>query len=327
MKDRVPETTLSEKISRNRAVIIRYGSLVLVLLLFLILSDGEIFSLYNIRSLLGQTAPLLIISVGLVFIFSHGGFDISAGAVVGLCCVVITAVMNMTDSVPVALLASVLVSAALYAFNWAMTVKIGLMSAISSLAIFFIARGAVTYISSLYSGNLGLVNYGAIAVFKNNMTWHICMILFASGLCVFLFNYTKLGKYAKAIGGNPLSAEQSGADVSQVKLLCYLLAGMMVGVASVFVLARAGTVSKNIGAGMEMDVMVALILGGMNLNGGARARVSAAITGSFTYKLLANGLTMAGVSQNYISVAKGLLFLFIVTLTLRQSKAIKELPR
>ena len=88
-----------------------------------------------------------------------------------------------------------------------------------------------------------------------------------------------------------------------------------------------GNVGKNIGAGKEMDVMVAVILGGMNLNGGAKSRMEAAIVGTITYTLLANGLTIAGVDQEYITLVKGLIFIAIIGLTLRQSKTIREMPR
>ena len=146
-------------------------------------------------------------------------------------------------------------------------------------------------------------------------------------VCLFFFHFTSLGKYAKAIGDNPISAEQSGARITKIKFWCYFIAGICVGAASVIILARAGNVSRNIGAGMEMNVMIAIILGGMNLSGGAKSRISAAIVGTITYSLLANGLTIAGVSQGHITLIKGIIFLLIVAMTLRQNKTVAQMPR
>nr|MCR5755512.1 hypothetical protein [Acetatifactor sp.] len=176
-------------------------------------------------------------------------------------------------------------------------------------------------------GRINLVNYQAIAPFKSNFLIPLIAMLVVSLIGVFLFNYTKLGKYCRAIGDNPLCAEQSGANVAKIKFWCYSIAGICVGIASVFLLARSGNVGKNIGAGTEMDVMVAVILGGMNLNGGAKSRVSAAIVGTITYLLLSNGLTIAGVSQAYISLIKCAIFIVIIGITLRQKKSVVEMPR
>jgi ribose transport system permease protein len=321
--------TLSPKIflSRNKNTLVRYGSLLLVLVLFGIITKGALFSEYNLKSLIGQTCALLMIAAGMIFVFSHGAIDIASGSVAGICGLAVTLILNATGSVFLAVSSAVVVSVLLYLFCWFATVKFGLMSTISSLAVMFAARGMVTYILSLSDGRINIAAYGLIAPFKNNFALQLVLMVATAAVCLLLFNYTALGRYSRAIGDNPVSARQSGAKTARVKLWCYLLAGICVGAASVVILARAGNVSKNIGAGTEMNVMVAVILGGMNLNGGAKSRISAAIVGTITYSLLANGLTIAGVSQGYITLVKGVLFLAIAAATLRQSKTVAEMPR
>ncbi len=311
----------------NRNAIVCYGSLILVIALFTVLTEGKILSLYNLKSLVGQMSTLMIISVGMIFMFGHGTVDITSGAVGGLCTLAITVVLNKTESVPAALIAAIMISVLLYWFCWFVTAKFGLMSIISSLAVMFIARGLVTYLLSLNDGRINIQNYNLIAPFKSNFLIPLGTMILIAILGIILFNYTKLGKYVRAIGDNPLCAQQSGANVTRIKFWCYTIAGFCVGTGSIFLLARAGNVSKNIGSGLEMDVMVAVILGGMNLNGGAKSRISAAIAGTITYALLSNGLTIAGVSQVYISLIKSLIFICIIGMTLRQKKSIAEMPR
>lgn len=314
-------------IVNNKNAIVRFGSLLLVVVIFAIVTKGNIFSAYNLKSLVGQTCALLIISVGMIFMFSHGAVDISSGAVAGLCSLIITLVLGGTGSMPLAIILSMLVSVALYLFCWFVTVRFGLLSTISSLAVMFVARGLVTYVLSGQSGQINIGYYELISPFKNNLAIQLIVIALAAAGCLLLFNFTALGKYSKAIGDNPVSSAQSGANINRVKFWCYLIAGVCVGIASVFILARAGNVSRNIGAGMEMNVMVAVILGGMSLSGGAKSRISSAIVGAVTYSLLSNGLTIAGVSQGYITLVKGFIFLVIIAMTLRQSKTITEMPR
>lgn len=314
-------------IKRNRNNIVCYGSLVLVVVLFSIITRGQIFSPYNLKSLAGQMVVLMIISIGMIFMFAHGTVDIASGAVVGLCTLIITLVLNATGNVPISVLAAIAIAVALYLFMWFVTAYLGLMSIIASLAVMFIARGLVTYILSLNDGRINIAHYDMIQPLKSNVIYALIAMAVVAVIGIIVFGYTRLGKYCKAIGDNPISAEQSGARLKLVKFWCYAIAGCCVGLASLFLLARSGNVGKNIGSGTEMDVMVAVILGGMNLNGGAKSRIGAAIAGVITYTLLSNGLTIAGVNQTYITLVRGIIFIVIIGVTLRQNKSVAEMPR
>ena len=307
--------------------LIRYGAFALVLIVFAITTGGKLFSTYNIKSIISQVTPLLIMSVGLIFVFAHGGMDISVGAVVGLCSLLSVYVLNDTGSVFLVLLTCIAVSVACYLINGGSSIFFKIMSTISSLAIMFAARGIVTYNVSRTEDTIRFTDSSLVKLFSDNYGFMIasCVIIVLIGKV--LFDYTKLGKQAKAIGDNPLGAAQSGANVNLIKMLCYVAAGVCVGIASVFAISRVGSVSENMGSGREMDVLIALILGGMTLSGGTGSRLSSAVIGSVTYVLLSNGLSISGVPTNYISLVKGILFLVIVVLTLRQSKNIRELPR
>ncbi len=314
-------------IKKQKSNIIQYGCLILVVILFSILTGGQLFSSYNIKSLIGQITPLLIMSVGLIFIFAHAGMDISCGAVVGLNALISILIINNTGSVLLALIVSVVVSLALYLFNLFISIKFRIMATISSLAIMFIARGIITYVCSLNDGVIQLANYNSISNLKSNVTLQLIVCIVVVVIAVILFNFTKLGHQAKAIGENPLSAEQSGANVNKIKYLCYAFAGLCVGIAGIFVLARSGNVGKNIGSGNEMDVMVAIILGGTSLSGGSKTKISSAVVGCITLKLLSNGMSIAGIPTEMVSLVKGILFIVIIMTTLRQSKNVKEMPR
>ncbi len=312
---------------KHKSVIIQYGCLILVVILFSIITKGQLFSAYNIKSLIGQVTPLLIMSIGLLFIFAHAGMDISCGAVVGLNALLSIVIINGTGSIVLALLASVISSLLLYLFNLFISIKFKIMATISSLAIMFIARGIITYVCSLNDGVIQLANYDIISNLKSNAILQVIVCVLIVLVATVLFNYTKLGHQAKAIGDNPLSAAQSGTNVNKIKYLCYAFAGICVGIAGIFVLARSGNVGKNIGSGNEMDVMVAIILGGTSLSGGSKTRISSAVVGCITLKLLSNGMSIAGIPTEMVSLVKGILFIVIILTTLRQSKNVREMPR
>ena len=312
----------------HRGTVIQYTSFIFVIVLFYILTGGNIFSIYNIKTLIGQTAPLIIASVGVVFIFANGSVDIASGAVAGLCAMVSALILNATSSIPLALIVSIVISVIMYLFSTIVSIKFRLVFTISSLAVMFMARGVVTYVCSLMpSTTVGLNNYDIIKNFKTGTALQIILTTATVLVCWVLFSFTKIGKQSRAVGDNPVSAQQSGVKINKNKVLCALIAGICIGIVSIFSLARAGSVTKSIGSGMEMDIMVALILGGMSLSGGSKSKFSAAVIGPITFRLMSNGMTMAGVPTAYVSFIRGIIFLIIVFATLRQNKDIREMPR
>ncbi|MPW26576.1 hypothetical protein GC105_12335 [Alkalibaculum sp. M08DMB] len=315
-------------IKENRGTIIQYASLLFVILLFGIITGGNIFSSYNVKTLIGQISPLMIVSSGVVFMFANGSIDIASGAVIGLCAMLSALILNSTDSLPLALIVSVIVSIVLYLFSTFVSIKFGLVSTIASLAIMFMARGVITYVCSLMPSTvISLNNYSILQKFKTDPVLQIVITVSIVVITWIIFSFTKIGKGAIAIGDNPVSARQSGIKIEKTKCICAAIAGTCVGIASIFSLARAGSVTKNIGSGIEMDIMVAIILGGMSLAGGSKSKFSAAVIGTITFRLLSNGMTMSGVPTRYVSLIRGIIFLVIVFATLRQSKNVKEMPR
>ena len=190
---------------------------------------------------------------------------------------------------------------------------------ISSLVFMMILSGvsSITY-TVLGSRNVALTSID-YRIFKQ--PWLMLLILFIEVIIVsYLFNKTKLGKYAKAIGANPVVAKQSGINLIKYKIIAYVIMGICVVVASVFQMGYTGSASDSTGTGFEMNVMVALILGGMPLAGGMRSKVSCAVVGSLTYSLLDVGLPMIGIAVNQVYFIKSLLFIVVVLITCRKDR-------
>lgn len=314
----------------NKNGLIRYGLLILVVIIFAAATGGRLFSSFSINSILSQLTPLIILCVGLTFIFAHGNFDISAGAVLALSALVSIFIINGMGCTPasvlVALLASITLCVGFYMFNIFVSIKFRIMSTIGSLAIMFTARGIVTYLVSQTMSGYKLNDTSALALFREQWFMVVCALIVAL-VGWFVFSYTSFGKYNKAMGDNMLSAMQSGAKVNRIRYLSYTIAGVCVGLATMFYLSRTNSVTQNFGQGREMDIMIALILGGMLLSGGSKSRMSAAIVGSVTYVILTNGLSQLGLSDAYVLIIKSVIFIAMVASTLRRSATIKAMPR
>ncbi len=314
----------------NKNIFIRYGLLVAVIIIFAAATGGRIFTERSIKSILSQVTPLIILCVGMVFVFAHGNFDISSGAVIALDALLAILVMNKLGCTPASVLAavavSVAVSEAFYLLNIFISIKFRIMSTIGSLAIMFTARGIVTYLVSRTLSGYKLDDTSALAIFREQW-FMVLMILLFSVIGWIVFSFTQFGKYDKAIGDNQLSAMQSGAKPDAIKYISYAIAGFAVAIAAMFYLSRTNSVTQNFGSGREMDIMIALILGGMLLSGGSKSRMSAAIVGSVTYIILTNGLSQMGLADAYVLIIKSVVFIVMVATTLRRSATIKAMPR
>lgn len=315
-------------LKKHSAQVAAYSGLALCVVFFTILTPifGEsIWSAAKIKTLMQNVIVLALMSVGATFVYSLGSMDISIGRQVGLYATLVVIIGNATGSLLWGILLSLVISVVISAINGAAGEVLNIHPVISSLVFQMVISGvsSVMY-NSLGSRNVALMNTIDVSIFRQ--TWFMILALVIEVLIVgYLFNFTKLGKNAKAIGANPTAARQSGINLVQYKVYAYIIMGVCVVLAALFQMGYTASASDSTGTGFEMNVMVALILGGMPLSGGMKSKVSCAIVGSFTYALLSVGLPMLGVAANQVFVIKAVLFLIVVVLTCRKKTGI--LPR
>lgn len=315
-------------LKKHSAQVAAYSGLALCVVFFTILTPifGEsIWSAAKIKTLMQNVIVLALMSVGATFVYSLGSMDISIGRQVGLYATLTVIIGNATGSLLWGILLSLVISVVISAINGAAGEVLGIHPVIFSLVFQMVISGvsSVMY-NSLGSRNVALMNTMDVSIFRQ--TWFMILALVIEVLVVgYLFNFTKLGKNAKAIGANPTAARQSGINLVQYKVYAYIIMGVCVVLAALFQMGYTASASDSTGTGFEMNVMVALILGGMPLSGGMKSKVSCAVVGSFTYALLSVGLPMLGVAANQVFVIKAVLFLIVVVLTCRKKTGV--LPR
>ena len=117
------------------------------------------------------------------------------------------------------------------------------------------------------------------------------------------------------IGAGETAAEYSGFQVKRTKVLVFVFAGMLAGAASIFSLLRTGSVISTTGNLLETDVMIALVLGGLPITGGARSKYSPVIIGVLILAFLDNGLIQMGASTVIQQLVKGIFFLLAIIVT------------
>ena len=218
--------------------------------------------------------------------------------------------------IAVAALACVLIAAMCSSFSALAHVLFRVPIFVASLCNMYIWTGIVTLIvekSDVY------ITYSE-STYLNAIGVKLSVLALVILLGYVLFNYTRLGKDLKALGSNQSAAVLSGVRRGLLLWLSFVLLGACIGVAAFFMLLRNGLVNAASGTGVQLNVMVAIVLGGFPLAGGARAHLPAAIVGALMVTILTNGLILMGLNPEWGNFAKGVLFLAVVALTYDKSK-------
>lgn len=305
------------------------GGLALCIIIFSIVPPifGEsIWTGTKLATLMSDVIVTAIMAVGAVFVYSLGSMDISVGGQVGVYATLLVILGNKNGSLLQAILiiTVIAIAIAIAIINGATGELLNIHPLIPSLVFMMILQGTRTIIyNTIGTRNISLTSVD-YSIFKE--AWFMIVVLVIEVLIIsYLFKYTKFGKNAKAIGANPMAAKQSGINIIKYKVISYIIMGLCVVVASMFQMGYTGSASDSTGTGFEMNIMVALILGGMPLSGGMKSKVSCAIIGAFTFSLLNIGLPMIGVPTNMTFLIKSIIFLIVVLITCRKQKGV--LPR
>lgn len=288
---------------------------IIMIVVFQTAGDGRLLRMGNIKSILNQSVYVAIMAFGAVFVYSHGGMDLSYGSVIGFSVLIAILTGRAGAPLPVIIMANILAAVVWFVINGLVSVYLKVSPFITSLCIMYMCRGILNTVCAKekYSVPVYIYNYD---------TWLIkIIVLIASFLvCYLLFEKSWIGKANKAIGGNALAAQQAGVNVEKTRMIAYIISGITVGIAGFILMCRAGSVSTSTGQGLEMNVITALVLGGVPLSGGSRAKMSGALIGSLSVIILRNGLIILGVNERVIEGIQGLVLLIIVFLTYVKNK-------
>lgn len=304
-----------------------YIGLLVTFILFLIYGGNRLA--YNAAAVLQTAAPYMIMAVGAVFVYSMGAMDVSLGQQLGVYAILMILISNKIGGVAgviVSVFVVLILSLLCGAFNGAVAVWLKLPPIVTSLFLMFFFTGAQVLLMESTGTNSITIETTIRPSDRNMYNIMLIIILVAvTFLGLYCFKYTKLGKYARAIGSNEVATAQCGVNTTKWKVMSYMFLGACVTLGAFIMLTRTGSAGKGTGDGYAMDIMICLILGGMPLSGGMKSKISSALVGTFTYVLLTNDLTTMGVGLNLINFVKAIVFLIIIFITCRKQDVV--LPR
>lgn len=294
-----------------------YGIIFVLVLLIIVFSSlsPRFLSPDNIFNILRQVSIVGIISVGMTFVMLTGGIDLSCGSVVGASCVGAALLMTKSSMNPVlACIIMCVFGTFLGLVNGFFISQLKVPPFIATLGMMTSVRGIAYIITGglpvfgfnrsftvLGQGYVGVVPIPVIVMF----------IVFVFGI-VFLAK-TRMGRHIYGVGGNEEASRLSGVHVKKIKYLVYGIAGFMSALAGVVLLARVNSGQPNAGEGYEMDVITAVVLGGVSMSGG-QGRLIMVIVGVMIMGILTNGMTMLTINEYVQRFVKGMVLIAAVAL-------------
>ena len=247
----------------------------------------------NFLTILRSSAVLGVVAVGMTFVITGGGIDLSVGAVTALSSVWATTVANQQLAADThwsfIVLVAVLVGAGAGLVNGILVAYGKVVSFIATLAMLVAARGLAELISD--NRNQSATELTGLFDFFGRKPLGIDMIIWVfivvAVLGWVLLNRTTFGRRTFAVGGNPEAARLAGINVRRHTTLLYVLTGVCAGLAAVIFIARTTTGSSSHGDLLELDAIAAVVIGGTLLAGG-RGTITGTVLGVLIFTTLTN---------------------------------------
>lgn len=265
-----------------------------------------------VQTMVTQSAALALVAVPLTFSIISRNIDLSVGSVLALQGMVLGRVSE-SASLTFAVLAAIGVGIIIGLFHGFLVAKLGLSAIMATLATFIWARGLTLAIND--SRPIPVEGWLVDVANKRWAGFTIAapLVVVAYVVGQWLRSRTKVGLYTAAIGGGPDAARRSGIPIDRYVVGLFVATGVVVGVAAALTVGQLGSASPYIGTELELDAIIAVVIGGTSLAGGYGS-VSRTAVGVTFMSVLNSGLLNLGLTDGYYQSARGLVLIGVLSL-------------
>jgi ribose transport system permease protein len=310
------------------------GPLVALVVLVILgtLLNPNFLSYGNVTNVLARSAFIGIISVGMTFVITAGGLDLSVGAMAAFIAGLMILVMNAAlpamgpglDLILLGVLTGLVAGLIAGSINGLLVTRARIEAFIVTLGTMGIYRSLVTWLAD--GGTLSL-DFGLREIYRPvyygglfGVSWPIIVFALVAIMGEIVMRHTAFGRHCAAIGSNEQVARYSAVDVERARTATFVLLGALVGVATIMYVPRLGSASASTGVLWELEAIAAVIIGGTMLQGGF-GRVWGTVIGVLILSLIDNILNLTDLVSPYLNGAiQGVIIILAVVLQ-RERKA------
>jgi ribose transport system permease protein len=282
------------------------------------LTSSRFLQFNNLMIVAQQAVVLLVAALGMTFVVIAGSIDLSVGAIVAIAALVAA---KTSGSIGVlAILPACAIGVVCGLINGFIVAKGKVPSFIVTLGAMVVYRGVVLYFTR--GAPVSIENEAFLDAYSGRTAGipnSVLIALVLIGVAAFMLNLTVFGREVRAIGGGERIAHLSGIRVDRAKILIFVLSGLLCGMAGLLQGARAMAATAQLGEGLELDAIAAVVVGGTPLTGGVGS-IQGTILGALIITILSNGMNIIGLDPYFQNIVKGLVLVLSVFITIDREK-------
>lgn len=314
---------LAKRIHANRQAFLTVLALIVILLVNRIISpdffsieivEGRFFG--SLIDILNRGAPVILLSIGMTLVIATEGIDLSVGAVIAICGAVAAVLVSTTDIHPVIVIfISILAGVVCGLWNGVLVAFFNIQPIVATLILMVAGRGIAQ-----------MITRGQIAIFNNQILsfvgtgnllgipFPIFLFLFVLLVVYLIVRRTALGLMIEAVGANDRASYYTGINASMIKLLAYIFSGVCAALAGLILTADIkGADANNAGLWLELDAILAVVIGGTSLSGG-RFYLVLSVIGALIIQSVETGILLSGLPPTFNLIVKATVILAVLLL-------------
>lgn len=294
---------------------------------FMILGkSADINIAYGMKSIINQSLVVAIVATGAIFIYTLGSFDISLGARVAVSALLGGMAYNKTGNLLIMLLVCVGVAVVISLTNSVLASIFNLPVFVTTIAMLSVLNALILLLIKINGTGAEISVPSSAVKMMDNIGFKAGVLIAFFILCVFIFSFTPIGRKQKILGENQVCAKLTGISIKKYSILAFLVAGLGVGLGAYVSIIYAPTLTRNTASSVGMDVIIAIVFGGMPVSGGARSKITAAVIGAFSMTFLSQIMTILNLNSGIGQMVKAAIFILVVFVATFNQRS-KQLPR
>lgn len=283
--------------------------------------DGHLFG--SMIDVLNRGASLVIVSLGMTLVIATKGIDISVGSISALGAMTAVYLLGTASMpVPVAILAGLLAGLLCGIWNGLLVAKLNLQPMIATLILMTVGRGLAQIISN---GEILTISNNTYAYLGRGyflgLPFPTILMVIITLIIWGITRKTSIGLSIESVGINEESARYAGINTQQILWLCYIICGVLAALSGMMESANVSSADgNNNGLNLELDAILAVVLGGTSMDGG-KFHLGGTVVGALFIQTLTTTIFTFGVPAETIMVVKAVVVIFVV---LMSSERVKE---
>jgi ribose/xylose/arabinose/galactoside ABC-type transport system permease subunit len=342
---RMRKHTVADVLFYGKSMVPALTLLLAILVLFFGFSTKNFFALGTFKAITSNFPVIAIVSIGMTFVLLIGGLDLSVGSILGFTAVNVVLFHDYFERIGIPLawlpwlvvLCSLVIGIVLGTINGLIITRIGINPVITTLGMMALARGMASWFALgfeiLKTGritdqlflNLARQYLPSAKVAIIPITLIYLIVLFA--VAIFVLKYTRYGRNVYAVGSNEYAARLAGINVRRIKFTSYIISGAMAGLAGAILVAQLSLGRDDAGGGAELEVITAVVLGGVSMAGG-KGNLFGVIIAVIILGVIRNGMVQlqqaVGLSYYWREVVKGLILILAISIDAARIMATKR---